>query len=123
MRLWLPLQLHGLQPFRACLEEKLLLAKYFYKSVKKLGFETGPEPELSVVTYRYVPKKGDPDAFNKKLVEAIQKDGRVFISSTLLNGNFTLRMACLAFRTHLQTIDTLLMLLKQHVKKLEREIN
>jgi glutamate/tyrosine decarboxylase-like PLP-dependent enzyme len=29
MRLWLPLKLHGVKPFRACLEEKLLLAKYF----------------------------------------------------------------------------------------------
>ena len=96
LRLWLPLQLHGILPFRACLQEKLLLAKYFYTQVKKLGFVTGPEPELSVVTYRYIPKKGDANAFNKKLLEAIQKDGRIFISSTLLDGHFTLRMACLA---------------------------
>lgn len=119
MRLWLPLQLHGVKPFRACLEEKLMLAKYFYKEVRKLGFETGPAPELSVVTYRYIPKKGDPNAFNKKLVEAVQEDGRVFISSTLLDGKFTLRMACLAFRTHLSTIDTLLKVLRQKLKQLE----
>ncbi len=118
LRLWLPLKLHGVKPFRACLEEKLLLAKYFYHEIKKLGFETGPEPELSVVTYRYVPKKGNADDFNKKLLEAVQKDGRVFISSTMLEGKFTLRLACLAFRTHISTIDTLLEVLKVNVKKL-----
>lgn len=119
LRMWLPLKLLGLKPFRACLEEKLLLAKYFYEEVKKLGFETGPEPQLSVVTYRYVPKSGDADAFNKKLVEAVQQDGRVFISSTLLDGKFTLRAAIVSFRTHLQTIDLLLQVLKEKVALLE----
>ncbi|MFN0140141.1 MAG: pyridoxal phosphate-dependent decarboxylase family protein [Pyrinomonadaceae bacterium] len=115
LRLWLPLKLHGLAPFRACLEEKLLLAKYFHAEVQKLGFESKIEPELSVVTYRYVPASGDANEFNKKLLEAVVADGRVFISSTMLNAEFTLRFACLAFRTHLQTVDTLLEVLKDAV--------
>ncbi len=112
LRMWLPLMLHGLRPFRACLEEKLLLAKYFHREIKNLGFEAGPEPELSVVTYRYNPKHGDANEFNKRLVEEVQKDGRVFISSTLIDGKFILRAAILAFRTQLKTIYTLLTLLK-----------
>ena len=119
LRMWLPLMLHGLRPFRACLEEKLLLAKYFHREIKNLGFEAGPEPELSVVTYRYNPKHGDANEFNKRLVEEVQKDGRVFISSTLIDGKFILRAAILAFRTHLKTIDTLLTVLKEKVKLLE----
>ncbi|MFI5136147.1 MAG: pyridoxal phosphate-dependent decarboxylase family protein, partial [Chitinophagales bacterium] len=106
LRLWLPLMLHGLKPFRACLEEKLLLAKYFHQEVQKIGFEVGPEPELSVVTYRFIPKQGDANDFNKRLIELVQKDGRVFISSTMLDGKFILRAAILAFRTHLKTVDT-----------------
>lgn len=121
LRMWLPLMLHGLRPFRACLEEKLLLAKYFHREIKKLGFEAGPEPELSVVTYRYIPKHGDANEFNKRLVEEVQKDGRVFISSTLIDGKFILRAAILAFRTHLKTIDTLLTVLKEKVKLLEED--
>lgn len=115
LRLWLPLKLHGIKPFRACLEEKLLLAKYFHKEVKQLGFETGPEPELSVVTYRFTPKTGDANEFNKRLLDEVVKDGRVFISSTMLNGDFTLRFACLAFRSHLSTVDLLLQILKEKV--------
>ena len=116
LRLWLPLKLHGLAPFRACLEEKLLLAKYFYAEVQKLGFESDLEPELSVVTYRFVPEVGDPDEFNKRILSHVIEDGRVFISSTVLNGKFTLRFACLAFRTHLTTVDTLLEILKEAVR-------
>jgi len=123
LRLWLPLKLHGLKPFRAALEEKLLLARYFYEEIQKIpGFVVGPVPELSVVTYRYIPKKGNANDFNKKLVEAVQHDGRVFISSTLLDGNFTLRLAVLSFRTHLKTIDTLLEVLRIKVNEIE-ELN
>ncbi len=115
MRMWLPLKLHGVKPFRSCLEEKLLLAKYFYREIKKLGFETGEVPDLSVVAYRYVPKKGKADAFNRKLMDIVQRDGRVYISSTTLNGNFMLRLACLNFRTHLYHVDLLLSILGRNI--------
>ena len=116
LRLWLPLKLHGVAPFRACLEEKLLLAKYFQAEVKKIGFESKVDPELSVVAYRYVPKNGEANIFNKRLLDAVVADGRVFISSTMLNGEFTLRFACLAFRSHLSTVDTLLEVLAKNVE-------
>ena len=80
----------------------------------------GPEPELSVVTYRYIPETGDADDFNRRLVKEVQQDGRVFISSTMLDGNFTLRAAILSFRTHLKTVDTLLEVLSEKVKMLKQ---
>jgi glutamate/tyrosine decarboxylase-like PLP-dependent enzyme len=120
MRMWLPLKLLGVAPFRAALEEKLLLARYFYEEIQKIGgFEVGPYPDLSVVTYWYVPKKGEANAFNEKLIKEIHKDGRVFLSSTVLNGKFTLRLAVLCFRTHLDTIDLALQVLKEKVRMLE----
>ncbi|MGE0772528.1 MAG: aspartate aminotransferase family protein [Cyclobacteriaceae bacterium] len=113
LRMWLPLRLHGIAPFRACLEEKLALAKYFHREVRKMGFETGAAPELSVVVFRYVPKTGDPDKYNKNLAEAIRKDGYVFVSTTQLRGKFMLRLACLSFRSHLYHIEYLLHQLKK----------
>ncbi len=119
MRLWLPLKLLGVAPFRACLDEKLLLAKYFYAEVQKLGFECKTEPELSVVAFRYLPKSVDANVFNKQLLNEIVADGRVFLSSTMLNGDFTLRFACLSFRTHLKTVDLLLSVLGETIEKLQ----
>lgn len=118
LRLWLPLKLHGVAPFRACLEEKLWLTRYFYDEVQRLGFEVGPEPELSVATYRWVPDTGDANAFNEALIKEVHRDGRTFISSTMLNGTFVLRLAVLTFRSHLDIIDLTLRVLKEKVEKL-----
>jgi aromatic-L-amino-acid/L-tryptophan decarboxylase len=122
LRLWLPLKLAGVAPFRAALGEKLLLARYFYERLlREDGFEVGPPPDLSIVTFRYLPRRGDPDAFNRKLVDAVQRDGRVFISSTMIDGTFTLRLAVLSLRTHLETIDLAIEILREKAGQLERE--
>lgn len=119
LRFWLPLKLFGLAPFRAALAEKIWLARYFYEAlVKSPGWELGPYPELSVVTFRFVPDHGDHDTFNERLVEAVRSDGKIFISSTRINGKFVLRLAVLHFRTHVDSIDYLLELLKRLVFEL-----
>lgn len=119
LRLWLPLKLYGLAPFRAALEEKLLLARHFHTRLGALpNWEVGPAPDLSVVTYRYLPDRGDADEFNRRLIAAVQRDGRVFISSTQLDGRFTLRLAVLHFRTHLEQVERALELLAYHARRL-----
>lgn len=125
LRMWLPLKLHGVAPFRACLEEKLLLAKYFYAEIKKRGFEVGPAPDLSVVYYRYVPEgiADDPAKlknFNQDLMNAVNMDGRVYISFSEWGKKYVLRFACLSFRTHLKHVDLLLELLEGKVAALEK---
>jgi glutamate/tyrosine decarboxylase-like PLP-dependent enzyme len=119
LRMWLPLMLCGLAPFRAALDEKLLLARYFHHRLSAMpGWEIGPEPDLSVVTYRYLPASGDADAFNRRLVAAIHDDGRIFVSSTLIDGHLVLRLAVLHFRTHREHVDLLLELLDHHACRL-----
>ena len=118
-RLWLPLKLFGLAPFRAALAEKIWLARYFYEKVSGLeGFETGPYPDLSIVTFRYRPRQGDANELNRRLLAAVHEDGKVFITSTRIDGVFTLRLAVLNFRTHLDTIDYLLELLRRQANEL-----
>jgi glutamate/tyrosine decarboxylase-like PLP-dependent enzyme len=104
LRMWIPLMLHGLEPFIASLEEKLLLTLYFRNGLASRGFRLGPEPDLSV-SYFWYPWQGDEDLFNQQLMEAIHRDGDIFLSSTRLKGKFVIRMAILSFRTHRSTID------------------
>ena len=121
LRFWLPVRLFGLAPFRAALAEKIWLARYFHEQLDNIpGWKTGPYPELSVATFRYIPTQGDADAFNRRLLEAVHEDGKVFISSTLIEGKFILRLAVLHFRTHLATVDYLLDFLKQKSRELDR---
>ena len=119
-RMWFPLKMFGLKPFRASLNEKIWLARYFHQELSRMeGFETGPYPDLSIVIYRYLPKAGDANAFNKRLQEAVHEDGRVFTTSTMIAGKYTLRLAVLNFRTHRETIDYLLELLQRKARELE----
>jgi len=116
LRMWLPLVLLGTRPFRAALEEKLLLARYFHQEIRRAGYEVGPAPDLSVVTYRWVPPGASlerANAVNQAIVEGARRDGRVFLSSTMLDGRFTLRMASLSFRTHRRTIDLAVRVLRE----------
>jgi len=116
LRLWLPLQLFGVAAFRACLSEKIWLARYFHERVQELPHvETGPDPELSVTLFRHVPPDRNANTANQELVEQVHADGRVFISSTYLSGQIWLRFAALSFRTHKDTVDLLLDILREAI--------
>ncbi|HSP11475.1 MAG TPA: aminotransferase class V-fold PLP-dependent enzyme [Salegentibacter sp.] len=117
LRLWLPLQLHGIKPFVACLKEKLLLTAYFRERLKEKGFALGPEPDLSV-SYFWWPLSENETDFNKKLLKEIHNDGTVFFSSTIVNGRFVIRMALLAFRTKIEHVDKAVELLNEARLKL-----
>jgi aromatic-L-amino-acid/L-tryptophan decarboxylase len=117
LRMWISLQLLGVSPFRAALDEKVLLARHFYTEIQKLGFEVGPAPDLSIVIFRYVPKSGDVNVFNQDIVERIMQDGRIFLSSTTIDGVFWIRFAVLSFRTHLEQVQLAMELLKGIVFK------
>ncbi|MBD3637455.1 MAG: aminotransferase class V-fold PLP-dependent enzyme [Crocinitomicaceae bacterium] len=124
LRMWLPLQIHGIEPFKACLEEKLYLTDYFREALVKRGFEVGPEPDLSVSYFWYPLSKqlenatnDEENAFNQQLMQEIHKDGRIFLSSTKLHGKMVIRMAILSFRTKKHTIDTCLEMIDRCLEK------
>ncbi|HZH86703.1 MAG TPA: aminotransferase class V-fold PLP-dependent enzyme [Brumimicrobium sp.] len=118
LRMWLPLKTHGIAPFKAALEEKLLLTTYFRNKVEKLGFKTGPTPDLSV-TYFWYPFGENENDLNQKLMSLCHKDGRVFLSSTKIEGKFVIRMAILSFRTHKFEIDKALSMLSENLLKIK----
>jgi glutamate/tyrosine decarboxylase-like PLP-dependent enzyme len=120
LRLWLPLQLHGVAPFAACLEEKLLLTTYFRTLLLAAGFELGPTPDLSVSYFWYPSLAIEDNIFNKKLLEFMHQDGTIFLSSTQINQQFVIRIAILAFRTKKETIDKGMIMIN---KCLEQTLN
>ncbi len=121
LRMWLPLHLLGLKPFRAALAEKIWLCRYFYERVQELGFEVGPYPDLSIMIYRYVPEDGNANEFNEQLIAYVQQDGRVFLSSTMIDGTFWIRLAVLCFRSHLAQVNLCLEILAAGVAALLKQ--
>jgi aromatic-L-amino-acid decarboxylase len=61
------------------------------------------------------------NALNQAIVDGSRRDGRVFLSSTMLDGRFTLRMAALAFRTHRRTIDLAVQVLREQAAAAGKE--
>ncbi|MFC4721635.1 pyridoxal phosphate-dependent decarboxylase family protein [Geojedonia litorea] len=118
-RMWLPLQLHGIEPFVACLREKLLLAAYFRAELLKLGFMLGPEPDLTVSYFWYSTGNDQENEFNEHLMKEIHNDGEVFLSSTKISGKFVIRIAVLSFRTKLETIDRAIKMIDKALTKVK----
>ena len=107
LRLWLPLQLAGTDAFKAAQTEKLKLARYFHARLSEIeGFDAAPEPQLSVVAFRYIPADGsDPDAFTEQLLLDLLEEGRIMFSGTMIDGAYYVRCAILSFRTHVEHVD------------------
>ena len=118
LRMWLPLKLHGVEAFKACLKEKLLLAQYCHQELLKHGFGCSPQPDLSII-YFWVPAQTleEENDLTKQLLKHIHQDGTTYLSSTNIQQRFVIRIAILSFRTKLDTIDqTIEMLLRAKQK-------
>ena len=79
----------------------------------------GPEPELSILVFRYIDVDGDVDEFNRKLVEALRRDGTIFLTSTLIDNVYMLRLSILSYRTHMDTIDLAVDVIRREAERLK----
>jgi aromatic-L-amino-acid/L-tryptophan decarboxylase len=119
LRVWLPLQLHGVRAFREQLAEKLALARHAYDvlSADPL-FEVLDEPQLSVVAFRLRLPERDGERLSPELLRRVNERRRVFLSSTRLRGRYALRICVLSFRTHQDRIDDALDALRAQARVL-----
>jgi aromatic-L-amino-acid decarboxylase len=121
LRVWLPLKLHGLQAFRDALDEKIDLARYVYEELRTTrGFEVPWEPDLTVVPFRYRFRSGDQEQLNRALFERINATKRVFLSSTMLKGKFTLRVCILSHRSHRDRVEECVEIIRTAAAELDR---
>ena len=103
-RVWLPLKMHGLGPFRRNLDEKLDLARW-------AAGELAAPPRrrdrrrAAALAPRLPGRAGRRlgpalDALNRRLLAAVNARGRVHLTGTTAKGRFVLRICVLSFRTH-----------------------
>ncbi|UHQ98058.1 aminotransferase class I/II-fold pyridoxal phosphate-dependent enzyme (plasmid) [Natrinema zhouii] len=122
LRVWLPVKMHGIKPFRANLEEKLALARVATTEIKDIDHvRVVAEPQLSTLAFRIEPPGIEGTALNElnqELLTAINRRGRVHLSGTTLNDRFTIRISVLSFRTHKEHIIHCIEDLKESTKEL-----
>ena len=112
LRIWLPLKLHGIEPFRRNLEEKLDLAEWATDKLQQLPcLEIVAPPQLSVVAFRLRPEglEGQPlEALNRRFLDRINARKRVFLTASTVKQGFILRICVLSYRTHLDRMQAAL---------------
>jgi aromatic-L-amino-acid/L-tryptophan decarboxylase len=103
LKLWMALRAYGAEGLRAMLTEHMRLAGLFAGWVDaEPSFERLAPVPFSVVCFRAVPPRvpaAGLDAFNERLLEAVNASGDVFLSHTRLNGVLALRLAVGQMRT------------------------
>ena len=104
LRLWLPIKMHGIAPFRANLDEKLDLAQWAADELRKIpGVEILAEPQLSIVAFRWSKTKVEDqelNRINRDLMDRINGRKRIYLTGTMLGDRFAIRICVLSFRTH-----------------------
>lgn len=118
LKIWVSLLAHGWNAYQRRIAHDVELAQYIYgraSSHDELE-PVGPEPQLSIACFRYVPRelRGDASAedylnrLNERLMAELQLGGRVFPSNGVINGRFALRACIVNFRTEAVDADALL---------------
>jgi aromatic-L-amino-acid decarboxylase len=114
LKLWLAFRTYGAAAYREWIERTLGHARDLAATLSEHpAFEVLHEPCLSTVCFRHAPTGvADLDAHNRRLADALQQDGRVYLAPALLDGRVCLRVCFTNFRTR-----------SEHVAELVRVVN
>ncbi len=113
LKLWIALRQLGVNGYRESIAHDIALARSLQK---RLGaaqdFELVAAGPLSITCFRYRPEgaaqDADIDRLNRTILDAVQAEGRVFLTGTELGGRFVLRACIVNFRTRESDLDALL---------------
>ncbi len=128
LKVWLALRQVGREGYEEMISDDIQLAQELYRLV-----EAQPELQaftrgLSITTFRYVPPNFTPGSeqveaylnqLNAELLTRLQRSGEAFLSNAVVRGTFLLRACIVNFRTSLEDIEALPVL----VTRIGREVD
>jgi aromatic-L-amino-acid decarboxylase len=98
LKLWFVIRHYGVNGLRYHIQQHINMAQQFAEWVRTSAeFELIAPAPLNLVCFAH--KKGDD--FNKKLLETINNQGKMYFTHTVINGRYVLRM-CIG-QTHTET--------------------
>ena len=125
LKVWMLLKGVGLDRLSEAIESNLACARHLESMVRASDdFEMVAPVELSMFCFRHVPvqlRNQSPkaiDAFNERLLVALQRDGSSYLSNAIVGGRFALRGCVLNYRTTLRDMEILLDDLRSVAKSL-----
>src|SRR3954465_2165754 len=104
LKLWATLRFHGARRLAAAIGEDIRLAAHLAALLSDADdFELLAGPGLSICCFRHTPARDLDEpalaAHNERILDALQRDGRVYLSNATVDGRFALRACITNFRT------------------------
>jgi glutamate/tyrosine decarboxylase-like PLP-dependent enzyme len=144
LKIWLTLRYYGTKRIAAAISEDNALAAYLGQCVEQADdFEMLAPVSLSICCFRYVPpalqskSQSTPglsehsgselerdaalDQLNTRIMNAVQRGGRAYLSSATLSGRFALRACITNFRTTRADIDETLEIIRKAAQSFVEE--
>lgn len=121
LKLWLTLQVHGRHAYEELIDQQLKLAAFFANWVRSSEiFELAAPQVLPIVNFR-LKRAGiteeDRRAAHEAIVHEVTRDGRRWISTTLVNGQSVIRMMVISYLTAHRHLEDLIIALADAAKK------
>jgi len=108
LKLWFVLRAYGLEGLRARLRNHVAWVGELAERVAGIeGLELVTEPQLALFTFAH----RDGDAATEALIQAVNADGRVYLTQTRHEGRFVIRMTAGSFdctRDDVMMVETVL---------------
>jgi glutamate/tyrosine decarboxylase-like PLP-dependent enzyme len=135
LKIWMLLRYYGARAIAAAITEDNALAAYFGACVEAAeDFELLAPVELSICCFRYVPPgarlrlasaveaerariEAELDELNGRIMRAVQRGGRAYVSNASLRGRFALRACIVNFRTTRRDIEATLDIIRDAARE------
>lgn len=92
LKLWFVLRAYGLEGLRAMIRNHIAWSRALCEKLRAApGFEIVTEPAYSLFSFRYAKGGADLDQLNLAFVEAINADGRIYLTQTRVDGAVAIR--------------------------------
>lgn len=122
LKLWSVIRSYGTEGLREKIRYHISIAARLSEMIsKETDFEILAPVIISVVCFRYVPAGYSNDqinALNEKLIHQLNDSGRLYLSHTVLNGKYTLRMVTAQTNVTLEHVEKAWDLIKKTARNL-----
>jgi aromatic-L-amino-acid decarboxylase len=106
LKLWFLLRAYGISGLQQRIRNHIRWAAKAATQISSLpNFEIVTPPMFSLFTFRWKPQGHDSDKATKQLLEAINADGRIYLTQTLHEGRFVIRLTVGQFDTTEADVD------------------
>ena len=123
LKIWMSVKAYGMTRIRKMIQKDIDLTHYLAEQIESSpDFEIKSRSNLAVACFRYVgdiEEEQEIARINQELIPVLERDGRVFVTGTRLNGEFVLRACIINHRKQESDIDFLLKVIRELAQNLQ----